>query len=63
MRSNSIYVEKAFKSVLCGEILQHKDAHGNDRFFADRLVDGQHFDFYARSAAEYWLKLGGALHG
>jgi hypothetical protein len=58
-----ITVEKNFKPVMCGTIYTYRDKHGNEKFVADRTVDGTDFEFFSPGAAELWLKLGGMLHG
>lgn len=58
-----ITVEKTFKQVNCGTSTSYQDEHGNTKYRADRVVDNQVFDFYDKGASEYWLRLGGLLHG
>ena len=55
-----ITVNRNRRTILAGKVTETRDQHGNARFDAVR-VDGARHLFWAKSAAVYWVELGGLL--
>ena len=55
-----ITVNRNRRTIHAGNVEETRDQHGNPRFDAVR-VDGDRELFWAKSAAVYWVELGGLL--
>lgn len=55
-----ITVNRNRRTIHAGSVLEVRDQHGNARFDAVR-ADGDRELFWSKSAAVYWVELGGLL--
>ena len=55
-----ITVNRNRRTIHAGKVTETRDQHGNARFGAVR-ADGERELFWAKSAAVYWVELGGLL--